>query len=163
MNVKRAQERILQSSRPNSDGCWIWQKSTSRNGYGRYAVGGGVAIGAHRASFAAFIGDIPENMDVCHKCDVRNCVNPAHLFIGTRSENIQDALRKGRLRKHPSRIGSEHPSAKLNEAKAREILIKLAEGRSKKSLSLEYGVSQRVILLISRRELWKHVSTQEAA
>lgn len=158
MNLPRHRERIISSSRIDENGCWIWQKHTHKNGYGRFGIGGGKVDGAHRVSFRAFVGTTPQGMDVCHKCDVRNCVNPDHLFLGTRSENILDASAKNRVSRTHQKRGSFHPSAKLSESSASEILARLSAGATKASLSREYGVSQRVILLISRGELWKHVA-----
>jgi hypothetical protein len=79
-------------------GCWIWSGSKKGgNGYGRVSYEGEY-IGAHRGSYIAHVGVIPEGMLVLHRCDNRLCVNPEHLFIGTQSDNIQDMLKKGRGR-----------------------------------------------------------------
>ncbi len=78
---------------PNS-GCWIWTGATARE-YGRIWIGDRVVY-AHRASFVLHGGELIEGYDVCHKCDVKSCVNPEHLFQGTRQENIQDCINKGR-------------------------------------------------------------------
>src|SRR5690606_17309423 len=88
--------------------CWNWTAS-KRAGYGAFKFEGKV-IGAHVFSYRYFKGHINSGLDVCHKCDNRACVNPDHLFLGSRSDNMQDAKRKGRLavpvwtgiRKHPS-------------------------------------------------------------
>ena len=160
--AKSHKERLLSSISVNENGCWIWQKSKSQNGYGSFALGGGSNARAHRISYQCFIGEIPENFDVCHKCDVRDCVNPSHLFVGTRSENILDASKKGRLSRNHQLKGSDHPSSKLTELDVRSIIKNLRDGQSKKSLSRQFGVSQRVILLIARNESWKHVNREAA-
>lgn len=73
-------------------GCWIWLGSLSRNGYGKL----GDCQGIHRAVFALFKGPIPAALLICHSCDVKCCVNPAHLFAGTDQDNKNDGMTKGR-------------------------------------------------------------------
>ncbi len=77
--------------------CWIWVGGKSLNGYGKFFLNGKLTE-AHRASYAIFRGVIPPNMCVCHTCDNPCCVNPKHLWLGTRSDNMQDMLAKGRGR-----------------------------------------------------------------
>ena len=68
-------------------GCWLWGKSLTELGYGRIAVNG-KAMKAHRVSFQALIGEIPEGKELDHLCRVRSCVNPDHLEPVTHRENV---------------------------------------------------------------------------
>jgi hypothetical protein len=72
-------------------GCWIWTAALGATGYGRFHLGvRGRPIEAHRAAWEIYRGPIPRDGLVLHKCDVRACVNPAHLYIGNKSDNITD-------------------------------------------------------------------------
>lgn len=84
------------SPEPNS-GCWLWTASLDRKGYGHMVVDGRL-MPAHRLAYERYVGPIPAGLLACHKCDVRCCVNPDHLFIGTHADNMQDMVRKGRGR-----------------------------------------------------------------
>lgn len=155
--LPRFRDRISKSITIDDNGCWIWQKTRSRNGYGTFAFGGGKNGRAHRVSFMAFNGPIPGGLDVCHRCDVRACVNPDHLFLGTRSENILDASRKNRVSRWHQKKGAEHPSAKLTDDDVKSILDQLCRGEAKASIARKFGVSDRSILLISRGDTWRHI------
>ena len=81
-----------------SGDCWIWTGAT-RDGYGVIRRRLAPDSGAHRVAWELTIGPIGPGLNVCHHCDVPLCVRPDHLFLGTQSDNLQDASRKGRLGK----------------------------------------------------------------
>jgi HNH endonuclease len=81
-------------------GCWLWDRGTTGAGYGLITPHPGAKMElAHRFSYRTNVGPIPKGMEICHKCDVRSCVNPSHLFLGTRRDNMLDCWRKGRGKK----------------------------------------------------------------
>ena len=83
-------------------GCWNYPTSSGIK-YGEIRITGFLGnprriYRAHRLSYELFIGDIPEGMFVCHKCDIRSCCNPNHLFVGTHKDNMRDMAKKGRAK-----------------------------------------------------------------
>lgn len=86
--------KVDTSGGPNA--CWEWQGAKNLKGYGSIGVNGKTQL-SHRTSFELFIGPIPSRHYVCHKCDNPSCVNPSHFFAGTNSDNVNDAIAKGRL------------------------------------------------------------------
>ncbi len=87
----------LERTRRNKDGCLIWQGPPQPNGYGCLKVDGR-KTDVHRHAYVVAYGDIPLGLCVCHTCDVRLCVEPTHLFLGTRDANNKDMAAKGRAR-----------------------------------------------------------------
>jgi hypothetical protein len=139
--------------------------------YGRiYAVG--EELKAHRFSYQLHNGPIEEGLLVCHKCDVKLCVRPDHLFLGTHLDNNRDMWSKGRQGVIPDRTGVPHPTpekmrgsnngrAKLTDDDVREIrrLYKRTSYRRSNTneLASKFGVCSNLILHIISRKRWPHV------
>lgn len=88
-------ERILRKTKI-TDGCWLWSGYRRDDGYGEISFEG-KGRPVHRLFYELHQGSVPHGLNVCHKCDVRNCIRLDHLFIGTQQDNIVDASKKGRL------------------------------------------------------------------
>ncbi len=79
-----------------TDSCWLWRGPKYVNGYGMWNPKHNKRFRAHRAAYANLVGVIPTGLYVCHRCDNRLCINPAHLFVGTHMDNTRDCMSKGR-------------------------------------------------------------------
>jgi hypothetical protein len=132
--------------------CWIWTAIINKGGYGLFLFDRKDLL-AHRVAYQLFVGNIPSGKLVCHTCDVRNCVNPEHLFIGTHLDNSHDMTRKGRA---PDRKGVNHPHTKLTN----EDIFFIRENKktmSSKELSRRFKVSTTQINRILSKECWGHI------
>lgn len=118
-----------------TDTCWIWTGSVSPKGYGRLNVKGKVQL-AHRVSYGLHHGE-PGGLVVCHRCDNPPCVNPAHLFIGTKADNTADMMAKGRG-VQPS--GDCNGMSKITEAQAVELRALRSDGWLLREIADRYGL-----------------------
>ena len=133
--------------------CWNWTGYFVGNQYGRIKLNGKVHR-AHRMSWIIHNGDIPDGMCILHKCDNPSCVNPDHLFLGTRADNMADMDAKGRRANFK---GANNGNSKLTEAKVREIRMWSELGYLQKRIATAYGVSKVNVSAIKHRRSWKHV------
>lgn len=131
--------------------CWTWRGHVSRLGYGAFSLG--MEKKAHRVSYALHNGPIPDGLNVLHKCDNRQCVNPDHLFLGTQKDNVLDMCIKGRHRSVPLH-GERNPMSVLTWDKVRQIRDAVASGATQRSMCSFYGVSPMTVSRIIRRETW---------
>lgn len=134
------------------DECWNWTASLVY-GYGQIGRGPGQRgiYRAPRVSWEIHNGPIPAGLFVCHKCDNRACVNPAHLFLGTPKENTADMMAKGRKGVNPDYSGSNNPNSKLTPTQIKEIR---ASKERQVDLAARYGVYQGHISRIKRGAQW---------
>lgn len=141
--LKRNYEKFVVK---NKNDCWDWNGSKS-SGYGNFCYKGKI-MKAHRASWILHNGPIPESKFVLHKCDVRHCSNPGHLFLGNQTDNMQDMASKGRTKVR----------CKLTIKKVLEIKNLLKLGVPMANLARKYNVSTNSIWEIKSGRSWKHAA-----
>jgi HNH endonuclease len=145
---------------PDENGCRLWlggkTRKTGPKGYGLFYVGGQMRP-AHRWALEQAIGKLPPDIDACHKCDVRLCVTVEHLFPGTRTENMRDAMRKGRTSHAMGVPGERHHFAKLTDEKVRQLRALREEGWKLRELSEMFGIAIASAARIINRQSWSHV------
>lgn len=159
-------------ARGEPSACWEWQGARTSSGYGNLSWHGKV-VQAHRVAYALTHGGIGLHTGfrlegkakryrrfVLHKCDNRLCCNPEHLFLGSMSTNLKDAYNK----KRKTQPKSGHANAKLAPQEVLEIRHAYdVHGARQVDLASRYGVSQRVISLVVRRESYKDIEESACA
>ena len=153
---------------------WMWTGTIGSYGYGTMCVTVGphgapakagplrgrpklrrkFMMKAHRLSLLLEQGEIPDNLDALHKCDIPACVRPSCLFWGTQSENVKDMDIKKRRRVG---VGERHRSHKLTEQQVRDIRRRFGQEHYL-SLAKEYGISNQSLYDIAKRKTWRHIA-----
>lgn len=146
------QQYIKSKVKVTKDGKWLWQGCFFRGKYGQ-AMWKGEHWRAHRLSYTAFVGEIPEGMCVCHKNDCPQDVNPENLFLSDNDGNMRDMVEKGRASR-----GSKNFNAKFTDEEVKQIRIRCQKGETKLKVSEDFNVHRSTIERICNGETWKHVS-----
>ena len=134
--------------------CWIWEGSAGQAGHGQIAKGGHGKEGkrllmTHRVAWELTNGEIPAGLCVLHRCDNPPCVNPSHLFLGTKADNSADMVSKRR-----QKVGNQLPQAKLSPDAVR--FIRESE-ETQDELAARFGVTQSSISAVINGHRWRHV------
>lgn len=144
-------QRFMNKVSKQDSGCWLWLAYKMNSGYGNFRMPTRHEL-AHRASHRLFKGPLVAGLEILHACDNPSCVNPDHLSQGTRTDNAQDAKRKGRNAR-----GSGHGRSKLTEAQVKEIR---ASTKFQRAIAKDYGVTQAHVSSILLGKSWNHTFTQ---
>lgn len=155
VNYKTPEEYIKAKTIINKNGCWLWTGFINKKtGYAQSKYRS-VHMPAHQFSYKTFKGPISKGMCVCHTCDIRQCVNPDHLFLGNQKDNALDMVEKGR-----DLHGEKAPSNKLKEYEVLEIIKLRKEGKILIELAKKFNVSISTISHICNRDSWKYLDNK---
>lgn len=135
------------------NGCWEWNGSRTPKNYG-YVSGPTKSFIASRLSWEHHKGPIPLGLYALHKCDNPPCVNPEHLFLGTKADNNKDMFAKGR---NADFRGEKHPGVKLTELEVLEIRRDSRGYQTDEILARKYSVAKATISAVRRGIIWRHV------
>lgn len=165
-------ERFWNKVLKKDNGCWEWVASKSSSGYGQFCINGKL-VTAHRWIYGVLFHPIENNIQVCHSCDNPSCVNPSHLWEGTKSDNMRDcsAKRRNIIQKHPERshlkgdrfkrvCGEKQGNSKLTAEQVKKIINMKRIGSTSAELSRMFGVSDAHIRKIYLGKAWKHIQPQ---
>ncbi len=147
--TNKVKERFYKKVGPD----WQWLGRKNKDGYGIMMIVGKKER-AHRVSYKIHTGEIPDGMLVLHSCDTPDCVNPAHLHLGTHQDNMRERSERGRTREQN---GEKNYTSKLTEKEVLEIRNKYKVGARQHVLAKEYKVSRQLIGAIVNLKAWKHI------
>jgi hypothetical protein len=134
--------------------CWPWTGARYTAGYGRIRRGS-VQRAAHREAFEIAYGNpVPRELMVCHLCDNPPCCNPAHLFVGSATDNNRDRMNKGR---NGDTRGERHPAAKVSASDVLEMRRMRASGALFKEIGARFGVTTQAACFAVNRKSWGHL------
>lgn len=145
--AERFWPKVDKASGENS--CWLWKACRVPKGYGKVSIATSVSRYAHIVAWELTKGEIPFGKCVLHSCDNPPCVNPAHLFLGTRADNNADMLAKGRHAR-----GERQGHAKLSAA---DVLAIRASSEMQANLARRYRVCDATISMIIAGKRWRHI------
>lgn len=149
-----SEELILSRTTEMDSGCWEWQGPYNSSGYGSVEVAG-KTYGTHRIAAHLWLGfELTSLLSVCHRCDNPPCCNPAHLFVATHRENMQDCKRKGR---RPDLKGECHPKAILSEADVHLIRALRKAGWAPREIAPIFDIKRARISDIAAKRIWRHI------
>ena len=151
-------DRFWSKVRKDGSSCWEWTANKDRKGYGKFGLAGRT-VGAHRVAYMLTRGPLLDpKLCVCHHCDNPSCVNPAHLFLGTKSDNAHDMIQKGRnwFTSDPGRraTGAAAHRARLTETEVSETFRLRALGLSQRAIAMRVGVSQSHVSRLLAGRCW---------
>lgn len=139
---------------PELGPCWTWTAYCDRMGYGQVGRSKPRRVEyANRVSWELSTGSGAGDLCVLHKCDNPSCVNPSHLFLGTRTENMDDKVKKGRQQR-----GERHPGAVVREEQVAEFFARRARGDSIRKIAESYGLKLETVGQILRGDTWAHAN-----
>lgn len=152
--IKSFWNRVIITANDNQ--CWLWKGAFDNKGYGNKYWNGKFRK-AHQVAWILPNYVIPRGMEICHSCDNPACVNPKHLFLGTRQDNVDDMVAKNRGN-YPGSKGEKNGNRKLRSEDVIAIRQKYATGNiSYQILAQEFGLTKAHIGRIVKRKLWKEL------
>ena len=145
------------TSRAGEDECWLWKGFRDKDGYGALTLMRKCGkwawrpVRAHRISWEIHAGPIPSGMCVLHHCDVRECVNPKHLYVGTNRDNQDDVIARNR------RKGERQSNHKLTNADVAWLRSVEPTWANARIMAVKLRITPENASMVMLRKTWKHL------